>query len=594
MKLLFVGICLAFLFPTLSALTLPQQAGTKGNIEGVVVRAGTEDPIPGARVTLSKNTVISNQTGALGSTSGAPTVVADSQGRFAFRDLDSGTYYVSAGANGYAKQIYGQRTSAGQGTPINLSLGQTIRDVAIALSQAGSISGRIRDNSGQPAVGIQVQLLKAVYNANAQKLFQSAGIARSDDHGDFRLFLVTPGRYIILAGSSINGIVGSTIGSPNEIAGDNVPMTFYPGVTDIAQAAAINLKAGADIAGVDVVVVRQPSYRIRGRVIDGRNGQNPASVTITVVTPSPTGSNFNTTSSQSYNGLDGVFELRDVSPGPHLIRAQLSLSSNTVTPATSGAISSLGQQVASAQVALSVSSDLDGVVLMLASPISLTGKLSMEGATVTATPGPTGTSGLPGTGSLNSIRVQLRPSLDGVLMSNVGGPSPVSQPSTPDGAFRVDTVLPGEYRVSVAPLPPDVYVKQVRFSQADVLNKPMQIASSDSGTFDVTLSNRGGQIDGTISDEKQHSVPGIPVVLIPDRQRDRIDLFKTTSSDDKGLFTIRGIAPGDYHVFAWEAMDPYAYFDPELLKQYEQKGKSVHVAEASKEVIDVRMIPSEQ
>jgi hypothetical protein len=214
----------------------------------------------------------------------------------------------------------------------------------------------------------------------------------------------------------------------------------------------------------------------------------------------------------------------------------------------------------------------------------------MEGTTGT---GPSGASGSPGTGSLNSIRVQLRPSFDGVLAYNVGGPTPVSQPSTPDGAFRVDTVLPGEYRVSVTPLPPDVYVKQVRFSQADVLNMPMRIASSDSGTLDVLLSNRGGQIDGTVFDEKQHFAPSIPIVLIPDRQRDRIDLFKTTSSDDKGMFTIRGIAPGDYHVFAWEAMDPYAYFDAELLKQYEQKGKSVHVAEASKEVIDVRMIPSE-
>jgi hypothetical protein len=38
---------------------------------------------------------------------------------------------------------------------------------------AGNISGRIVDNLGKPAVGVQIQLMKAVYNQIGVKTFQA-------------------------------------------------------------------------------------------------------------------------------------------------------------------------------------------------------------------------------------------------------------------------------------------------------------------------------------------------------------------------------------------------------------------------------------
>jgi len=186
----------------------------------------------------------------------------------------------------------------------------------------------------------------------------------------------------------------------------------------------------------------------------------------------------------------------------------------------------------------------------------------------------------------------LKVSENGVL-ATTAGPAPLSQATSADGVFRIDNVLPGEYRVSVAPLPPDVYVKQVRFNQSDVLNSAMQFSASDSGTLEVLLSFRGGRIDGSIVDERQRVVPNALAALIPDRQRDRIDLYKMSMSDANGLFSLRSIAPGDYHLFAWEALDPYAFFDPEVMKQFESKGKPIHIAESAKENVDVPVIPAE-
>jgi len=604
MRLAAALACLAFLLQTISASAFQQQPAAKGSIEGIVTRSGTGDPIPGARVTVSRiagafpagvplppppppppgRVAEGAYTQIVSTSATSPTgnsVLTDSQGRFAIRDLESGAYRVSVGANGYAKQEYGQR-SGGQGIPVNVISGQSV-SIGVSLTPAGSVSGRIRDNTGQPAVGLQVQVLRPAYNSNGQRSFLSAGSSRTDDRGEYRLFWITPGRYYVMASSSANGPVGALISSPNEMAADGIAPTYYPASIDISQAASIDVKPGADIGGVDVIVNRQPPYRIRGRLIDGRNGQIPASANISLTTPSPTGNITSSNNTQIYDGRDGTFEIQNVSPGPHIIRAALPNSSNTVTPGNAGTISAASQAV-SGQVALNVMSDMDGVVVTMSPGVSIPGRLSLE---ATANTGPQGTN------SLATYRVQLRPSDNGIVAATTVVLAMQSQAINADGTFRVDNIVPGEYRVFVAPLPPDVYVKQARFNQNDVLNSPMRFSLSDSGTLEVLLSSRGGQIAGSVLDERQRGVPSTLVVLIPDRQRDRIDLYKTSMSDANGLFSLRSIAPGDYHLFAWEALDPYAFFDPDVLKQFESKGKPVHIAESAKENVDVQMIPSE-
>jgi len=52
------------------------------------------------------------------------------------------------------------------------------------------------------------------------------------------------------------------------------------------------------------------------------------------------------------------------------------------------------------------------------------------------------------------------------------------------------------------------------------------------------------------------------------------------------------VAPGDYKLFSWEVLENFAYFDADLVKQAEPSGKPIHVAESSKQQVDVRAIPA--
>src|SRR5215831_5368250 len=150
-----------YVLPRLSSAQQQQQPPPKGSIEGSVVRAGTGEPIVGARITANRAgagqiiqsgvplqnippgaVVLSNLPNIPGLGAATPFVITDNQGRFVFKDLDPSSYRLTAGANGYARQDFGQRVYGAQGTPITLAAGQILKDVSFRLTPAGNVNGR--------------------------------------------------------------------------------------------------------------------------------------------------------------------------------------------------------------------------------------------------------------------------------------------------------------------------------------------------------------------------------------------------------------------------------------------------------------------
>ena len=53
---------------------------------------------------------------------------------------------------------------------------------------------------------------------------------------------------------------------------------------------------------------------------------------------------------------------------------------------------------------------------------------------------------------------------------------------------------------------------------------------------------------------------------------------------------LRGVPPGDYRLFAWDSLDQFLWFDPEILSRYVSKGKPVHVIDSVNQAIDLKVI----
>src|ERR1041385_5161578 len=192
MKVKAIGLLLLILQQ--SSAAIPQQASQKGSIEGSVVRMGTGEPIPEARVTLEGR--------------GHREITSSQSGKFVISDLAApGRYRIEAVADGYARQEYQQN-------PVYVAAGQTLKGIDFELVPAGYVTGRIRDDTGKPINGLAVHLLQATYKYGAgQRSFHDAGSTVTNEWGDYRLSSVTPGRYYLVAGSVSQPRSGSARGA---------------------------------------------------------------------------------------------------------------------------------------------------------------------------------------------------------------------------------------------------------------------------------------------------------------------------------------------------------------------------------------------
>jgi hypothetical protein len=79
---------------------------------------------------------------------------------------------------------------------------------------------------------------------------------------------------------------------------------------------------------------------------------------------------------------------------------------------------------------------------------------------------------------------------------------------------------------------------------------------------------------------------------MPENNRDRFDQYRFATSDRDGHFSIAGVAPGVYKLFAWEALEENGYFDADLMRSLEALGKPASVGENDQLDIDVKVIPA--
>jgi protocatechuate 3,4-dioxygenase beta subunit len=536
----------------------------------------------------------------------APPLMTDSQGRFAFDNLQPGTYKLIFASNGYARQDYGQRGADGSGIPIVLNAGQVKRDIVMRMSQVAAVGGRITDSSGLPIAGVPVQLFRFAYDETGQKKVQRTASTLTDDRGDYRIFHLSPGRYFLNAGNlpgqtGPNGLSLALLNQGlNGIANSNrIPekytLSYYPGVDDANSATAIDVPSGADLSGLNMSLRVQQSYRVRGNVLDSRTGQPPASASIalTIQTNDPlNAANVNTSDGTPvYNPADGTFELRNVSSGAYTISATLPNPTSQNLPPNFPNMSSADQRAyldamsaasasaprASAAVNV-VNSDVDGVQLKPSPGGIISGHFNSDQDPSMPAP------------EFTFLRLQLK-SVDGAAPAAPGGITAQSRPASTDGTFRIENIWQGEYRLALAGLPAGYYVKEARLGDVDILSGSFKYSGIETKTLNVVISPRTGQVDGTITNSQGQPVPGARVVLIPERNRDRAELFQPATADPSGHFNIIGVAPGDYKLAAWEFIEPFAFFDRDLLKQADDVGKPVRVTESSKQTINVISVP---
>ncbi len=546
----------------LAFLLLPGQASS-GSIEGVVTRLGSNEPIAGAQVGVA----VPGSSALVG-----PRVTTDRDGKFAIQILQPGTYILNVICNGYAKYAYGERQPGAPGGTITLTQAQTL-NLAVRMTPAGSVNGHIRNSNGRPIPGTTVRLVRYTYNSSGRRTFETIASARSDDRGVYRFYWVTPGRYYVVAGSGAEPLArpGTESDNPNEIL-ENYSYTFFPGNSEIEKAVAIDVRAGAELDGIDFPLADSRLYRIRARVVDPVTGQPPPRATATI-SYSNLGSSTRSGGGNTYDPKTGMLEFKNLTPGPYTV----GVTGYEGQQGLSNAALNRSSPAASAGVNVAVSNaDVDLGVLRLELPNVITGRITGEGLPADFVSG-------------NSVQFSFLPPDTGIPSMDLRMSAIDARPQ-PDGTFTANFPYPSlRVTVPLRGLPAGFYVREALLDGADALTGYARV--SRTSDLQIVLSSKVAHLEGVVRDESLRLVAGLPVVLVPSVARNFSERFKQTTTDQNGRFSISDVPPGDYKVFSWEALEPYSYFDPDVLRKYEERGRLIHLAESSRETVDVTMIP---
>jgi hypothetical protein len=83
------------------------------------------------------------------------------------------------------------------------------------------------------------------------------------------------------------------------------------------------------------------------------------------------------------------------------------------------------------------------------------------------------------------------------------------------------------------------------------------------------------------------------VVAVPEEKYRKLPYrFGIGSTDQRGRFTIRGLAPGSYTLYAWQGLEDGVWRDADFLKSQEANGMSVKVEESSDQKVELKLSPA--
>lgn len=520
-------------------------------LAGTVLSANTGEPLRRAHVNLEvRDKTDENPYRA----------VTDSSGHFAIEHVAPGSYDLQVVRDGYQRASYGQMHPAQSGAVLVLAPGQKMTDLLFRLRRLAVVTGRVVDPDGDPLQQVNVSLVLAkAPHGTAYGRGEFGG--QTDDLGNYRIFDVLPGRYILYATPND----ARFITRPGHDRLQEFQRVFYPAATDAARATTLDVKSGDEITGMDITLLPSSgpngTFKVRGRVIDntGVKGDHYAMVALTPRGTAALG--FNDHRIGMSDEKTGAFEIDNVASGDYEVAAVLQTREG---------------RFQSNQKVTVVASDIDNITLVLSKGVDVAVRVTVEGKAASAV-----SSDLMAWLSTNEEDV-----------SPFGGHA-FRSTRQQDGSLVLSAVNDGVYEVKVGSGCQECYVKAADANGIDVLTRGFQVSDGAAPSrIDILYSSESGSVTGTVTNKDDLPAVGATVVLVPSSAvRQRRKEYEEAPTDQYGRFEVKGLPPGDYTAYAFEKADPDVYEDAEAMRAYAGKGETVSVAANGRQSVELKMIP---
>jgi protocatechuate 3,4-dioxygenase beta subunit len=514
----------------------PQSPLDTAVIRGMVINAATQEPMPDVLVQVVS--------------AGAPTnvrmvVTTDDEGKFTAEKITPGRWSFNLYRNGFVYMPPNSTGTLQRGGVIDVGPGQIVDDVVLGLQRAAVINGRIVDEDGGPMEGMVVEAAQYRYLEGTRELM-GVGRATTNDRGEYRIYGLRPGDYYVrvsmespMAMNSIRAVMGGNSGYVD---------TYYPNSQDVSLASLLRVTAEAETVGIDLQMARTVTLRVSGQILDpaGRPGM---AASIILLDRSKPGRQLNARRVQG--APDGRFETDSLKPGRYRLEATVFARDRS-------------RGVAIFDFELGDRS-IEDLIIQSKPTFSVPGHFVIEGEFDDDYSFPSGVGLAPdGAHAMRSSFAYIKE----------------------DGLLSFEGVAEDFYKVRGLNLR-GLYLKSARYDGRDAMAEPVRV-SEGGGEFEVVLSANGARIDGQITREGE-GVAGARVVLLP-QDRAQTDLIKTSATDQYGVFSLIGIAPGRYKLFAWQQIEMSAWLDPNIVAEVETQGTQVEVEEGDAKRVSPKLI----
>ncbi len=232
------------------------------------------------------------------------SATVDALGAYTLSGLKPGKYYVHAILPGYLDPLaaFSNADLASSDKMMQQKIHAAVQTVTVSgqgsirldlrLELGAAVSGRVVFDDGSPAAGWRVTVLPLKTDDPAAKAGPGFSMAElpdmtemlfkvshtTDDRGNYRVAGLAAGDYVVSA-----TLTTANASAGNALAGGQMRLTVYSGnVTGERDAKPVNVGAGDDHRGVDLVVPMSKLHSISGRVTAKLDGHvvNTGSVTM--------------------------------------------------------------------------------------------------------------------------------------------------------------------------------------------------------------------------------------------------------------------------------------------------------------------------
>jgi hypothetical protein len=430
-----------------------------------------------------------------------------------------------------------------------------------------SISGNVRNIAGT-ATPLGLISIGTLGYRDGRRVYLSGGsTSLVDANGNYRIAAVKAGEYYLRVESQRSTAI------------------YYPGTAQIETATKLAVEAGQEIVGIDFDASVGPTFKISGTI---RN--IPASATSNGLTNALLGLTFASADLHSPDPSTGPL-IPNSRSAPGEFEISLPAGEWDIFPVIPNRAAAQGAPIAAPQPGVPMYAtgrarvllrdrDIENVVITIGSA-DVRGRILVSGSSA----------------NLNELNNRLRVN----LLPKDNYPSPlishlrvVPEYVPISGEFSVSAVPPGRYVLRISPLPSTFYVADMRVGSKSIYDDGIiTVGTEPIDPVEVVLSDGGGEVRVTpVGRDGVAVVRGTSnmIALTPiGARRENALLYKAVNAAD----SIRGVAPGRYKVYAFQALPPGgAEQDADFMAKYEAFGVTIDVVAGQTVDVQVPWIPA--